>query len=137
MTNLTQLGKYAIRRELGKGASYVGIAFALSLIVGWTMTAAGLDPRELLLGTYVQRNSLVVGFVMGFAVIPIIYTVTEDALAHRLDGDAVVGEDGRDRGEHAGDRGRDDGLDEREAGVAATGSKRVRGHGGSPGQQMR
>ena len=68
-------------RELGKGAAYVGIAFALALIAGWTMTAAGLDPRELLLGTYVQRNSLVVGFVMGFAVIPIIYTVTEDALS--------------------------------------------------------
>ena len=68
-------------RELGKGAAYVAIAFTLSLILGWTLTAAGLDPRELLLGTYVQRNSLVVGFVMGFAVIPIIYTVTEDALS--------------------------------------------------------
>jgi phosphate transport system permease protein len=29
----------------------------------------------------VQRNALVVGFVMGFAIIPIIYTLTEDALA--------------------------------------------------------
>ena len=28
-----------------------------------------------------QRNSLVVGFVMGFAIIPIIYTIAEDALA--------------------------------------------------------
>jgi phosphate transport system permease protein len=29
----------------------------------------------------VQRNALVVGFVMGFAVIPIIYTIAEDALS--------------------------------------------------------
>jgi phosphate transport system permease protein len=28
-----------------------------------------------------QRNSLVVGFIMGFAVIPIIFTITEDALS--------------------------------------------------------
>jgi len=32
-------------------------------------------------GTYVQRNSLIVGFVMGFAVIPIIYTISEEALS--------------------------------------------------------
>ncbi len=30
--------------------------------------------------TYDQRNSLVVGFAMGFAVIPIIFTISEDAL---------------------------------------------------------
>ena len=34
-----------------------------------------------LLDTYVQRNALVVGFVMGFAIIPIIYTIAEDALS--------------------------------------------------------
>jgi len=32
-------------------------------------------------GTYVQRNSLVVGLAMGFAVVPIIYTIAEDALS--------------------------------------------------------
>lgn len=31
---------------------------------------------------YQQRNSLVVGFVMGFAVIPIIFTITEDSLSN-------------------------------------------------------
>ncbi len=31
--------------------------------------------------TYDQRNSIVVGFAMGFAVIPIIFTISEDALA--------------------------------------------------------
>jgi len=33
------------------------------------------------LGTYVQRNAMVVGFIMGFAIIPIIYTLAEDALS--------------------------------------------------------
>ena len=42
--------------------------------------ALGFDPRTNLVGTYVQRNTLVVGFAMGFAVIPIIYTLAEDAL---------------------------------------------------------
>ncbi|MGH7856870.1 MAG: ABC transporter permease subunit, partial [Candidatus Binatia bacterium] len=31
---------------------------------------------------YDQRNSLVVGFAMGFAVIPIIFTISEDALSN-------------------------------------------------------
>ncbi|MFQ5719000.1 MAG: ABC transporter permease subunit [Acidobacteriota bacterium] len=42
---------------------------------------AGLDPRGGFIGTYVQRNALVVGFVMGFAIVPIIYTIAEDALS--------------------------------------------------------
>jgi phosphate transport system permease protein len=32
--------------------------------------------------SYGQRNSLVVGFMMGFAVIPIIFTIAEDALSN-------------------------------------------------------
>ncbi len=39
----------------------------------WLQTAMGV--------TYDQRNSLVVGFAMGFAVIPIIFTISEDALS--------------------------------------------------------
>ena len=40
---------------------------------GWLTTATGL--------VYDQRNSLVVGLAMGFAVIPIIFTITEDAFS--------------------------------------------------------
>ena len=44
---------------------------------------------------YQQRNSLVVGFIMGFAVIPIIFTITEDALSNvppaLLSGSAALG----------------------------------------------
>ena len=43
--------------------------------------AWGSIPAHALVGTFVQRNTLVVGFVMGFAVIPIIYTISEDALS--------------------------------------------------------
>jgi phosphate transport system permease protein len=39
----------------------------------WLQTALGV--------TYDQRNSLVVGFAMGFAVIPIVFTISEDALS--------------------------------------------------------
>jgi phosphate transport system permease protein len=40
----------------------------------WLQTVLGL--------TYDQRNSLVVGIAMGFAVIPIIFTIAEDSLAN-------------------------------------------------------
>ncbi|MEX0887666.1 MAG: ABC transporter permease subunit [Phycisphaeraceae bacterium] len=42
-------------------------------------TVAGIDLSPI--GGYAQRNALVVGFVMGFAIIPIIYTIAEDALS--------------------------------------------------------
>jgi len=41
---------------------------------GWLLAVLGL--------TYDQRNSLVVGIAMGFAVIPIIFTIAEDSLAN-------------------------------------------------------
>jgi phosphate transport system permease protein len=60
------------------------VAFALGGLVearllggdyrGWLLSALGL--------TYDQRNSLVVGIAMGFAVIPIIFTIAEDSLAN-------------------------------------------------------
>jgi phosphate transport system permease protein len=53
----------------------------LALAGAWCLSALGFDPRGSLVGTYVQRNALVVGFVMGFAIIPIIYTLSEDALS--------------------------------------------------------
>jgi len=60
------------------------IAFALGGLIehrllagdyrGWLLAALGL--------TYDQRNSLVVGVAMGFAVVPIIFTIAEDSLAN-------------------------------------------------------
>jgi len=56
-----------------------GVALAAAL--AGLLDALGFDPRGGLVDTYVQRNALIVGFVMGFAVIPIIYTISEDALS--------------------------------------------------------
>jgi len=55
-------------------------AVAISYILAFLMNIAGLDPRGSFVGTYVQRNTLIIGFAMGFAVVPIIYTLAEDAL---------------------------------------------------------
>jgi len=54
----------------------VGLTLQVALLITWS----GFDPRGSLLNTYDQRNALVVGFVMGFAVVPIIYTIADDAL---------------------------------------------------------
>lgn len=59
------------------GAGSIAIAAGL----GALLSGAGLDPRDWVFGPFNQRNSLIVGIIMGFAVIPIIYTVSEDALS--------------------------------------------------------
>ena len=62
---------------------WLGIAGAtaiLSYILAVLLETLGLDPRPGLVATYVQRNTLIVSFAMGFAVIPIIYTLADDAL---------------------------------------------------------
>ncbi len=71
-------GRWAGMQRLG-----LGMALCLALATGAALlfTAIGWDLRGTVVGTYDQRNSLVVGFVMGFAVIPIIYTIAEDALS--------------------------------------------------------
>ena len=66
------------------------LALLLAWGLAWVLSRAGLDPRAdwnflymdvSPLDVYVQRNALIVGFVMGFAIIPIIYSISEDALA--------------------------------------------------------
>lgn len=81
------------RRQRGLGSLAVAaidaakylLVFVLSIGAAWAIaaiaTVAGFDPRNAFFGTYVQRNALIVGFVTGFAVIPIIYTLAEDALS--------------------------------------------------------
>ncbi len=59
----------------------IGATFLLAFAVSALLAALGADPRGFYFDTYVQRNALIVGFVMGFAVIPIIYTISEDALS--------------------------------------------------------
>lgn len=67
--------------ELVKFALLSVVAVALAGGMAWLLAAGGFDARHWYLGTYVQRNAMIVGFIMGFAVIPIIYTIAEDALS--------------------------------------------------------
>lgn len=61
-------------------AGFLVAAMGLSFLVASAFTAIGYDPRGGVIDSYQQRNALVVGFVMAFAVIPNIYTLAEDAL---------------------------------------------------------
>lgn len=65
------------------GLRWVALVVAsllLSFGAAMLLTRIGFDPRGGVVDTYVQRNALVVGMVMGFAIIPNIYTLAEDAL---------------------------------------------------------
>ncbi len=69
------------RADLGLFAAGAIASVLLALLCASALSALGFDARGSLVGTFVQRNALIVGFVMGFAIIPIIYTLAEDALA--------------------------------------------------------
>jgi phosphate transport system permease protein len=74
---------------LGTGATVLLAWLAAAALDGLGFDPRGRVPADLetgqaamgIMGTYIQRNALIVGFVMGFAVIPIIYTIADDALA--------------------------------------------------------
>ncbi len=82
------------RFQKGLGEEREGLVLLAGLALGLVFVAAlgPLIERALFLDfkvwmrshwgvVYDQRNSLVVGFAMGFAVIPVIYTICEDALS--------------------------------------------------------
>jgi len=84
----------AIRRRVRPGTE-VALLIPIAILGGWLSFGLGGvverlflsgDYRGWVLGvlglTYDQRNSLVVGIAMGFAVIPIIFTIAEDSLAN-------------------------------------------------------
>jgi phosphate transport system permease protein len=59
----------------------VFLTCASAYLLGAWLSSMGYDLRGGIFDSYSQKNSLIVGFVMGFAVIPIIYTISEDALS--------------------------------------------------------
>ncbi|MDZ7641280.1 MAG: hypothetical protein U5J62_04545 [Desulfurivibrio sp.] len=73
--------------EVAKMVVGMAAVVLLAWLAAWLLTAIGFDSRGdfpligPVLGDYVQRNALVVGFVMGFAIIPAVYTLAEDALS--------------------------------------------------------
>ena len=66
--------------EFGKFILTTGLTLVLAWIGAELCGALLAEPRGWIVGTYVQRNSMIVGFMMAFAVIPLIYTLADDAL---------------------------------------------------------
>jgi phosphate transport system permease protein len=68
------------RLDFLRWLAFLAVAVAVSWAIASFLTLIGYDPRGGFVDTYQQRNALVVGFIMAFAVIPNIYTLSEDAL---------------------------------------------------------
>ncbi len=66
--------------DAGRWLALLAVAMGVSFLAASALTAVGYDPRGSFIDSYQQRNALVVGFIMAFAVIPNIYTLAEDAL---------------------------------------------------------
>ena len=66
--------------DAGRWIGLLILALILSYAAASLLTMVGYDPRGSFIDSYQQRNALVVGFIMAFAVIPNIYTLAEDAL---------------------------------------------------------
>jgi phosphate transport system permease protein len=71
---------YSALVDMARWLGTATVIAVLSYLMAFLLEMIGVDPRGSFVGTYVQRNTLVVGFAMGFAVIPLIYTLAEDAL---------------------------------------------------------
>lgn len=67
--------------EMMRLLTSIGAVIVAAAVTGWLLERLGLDPRDSIFGRFSQKNTLVVGIVMGFAVIPIIFTISEDALS--------------------------------------------------------
>ncbi len=68
------------RLDMARWLGLLLAAMLLAYAVASVLTLVGYDPRGGFVDSYQQRNALVVGFAMAFAVIPNIYTLAEDAL---------------------------------------------------------
>lgn len=68
--------------NLVRFAAWVCGAILLAAAAAWLLTALGFDPRGAqTVAGYTPRNALIVGVAMGFAIIPLIYTIADDALS--------------------------------------------------------
>ncbi len=92
MLHAVFLGRRIDRMLAGRSAAYgagfvmarfvvmLGVVVGASLGIAFLLQGLGFDPRDSIFGPFSPRNTLVVAMIMGFAVIPIIYTISEDAL---------------------------------------------------------
>jgi phosphate transport system permease protein len=70
----------AALRELAGWALLIVLALGIAYGLSMVLAEIGYDARGGIVDDYVQRNALVVAFAIAFAEIPIIYTISEDAL---------------------------------------------------------
>ncbi len=61
--------------------SGVALAVVLAVAAAAFFDAIRLDTRGGLFGTYVQRNAMIVAIGMSFAIIPLVFTIADDALS--------------------------------------------------------
>lgn len=73
--------RFAPASAVGRFVAGCGATAAIAASLAALLTLVGFDLRGNLFGVFDPRNSLVVGLVMGFAVVPIVYTIAEDALS--------------------------------------------------------
>lgn len=66
---------------IGQPIAMLAFTVAFAAVLASVLTSMGLDARDSIFGRFTPRNSLIVGVIMGFAIIPIIYSISEDALA--------------------------------------------------------
>jgi len=69
------------RFDLGRLFALAVASLLLALALAYLAAKSGWDPRADFMGKYSPRNALIVGFAMAFAIVPIIYTLAEDALS--------------------------------------------------------
>lgn len=75
-----QTPKTFARYSLARLAVTVAVICGLSILFGHMVASWGWDLRDSFLTGYKDRNAMLVGFALGFCVIPLIYTISEDAL---------------------------------------------------------
>lgn len=73
--------RHAALAALATFAAGVGLAVVIAVAAAMLLDALRLDTRGGLFGTYVQRNALVVAIGMSFAIIPLVFTIADDALS--------------------------------------------------------
>ncbi len=59
---------------------FIVLAVALSYLAAIGLGGLGLDVRSNLLTSYQDRNGLLVGIALGFFIVPIVFTIADDAL---------------------------------------------------------
>ena len=66
--------------ELIRWCALIIVSLGVSWLLAGALTGVGVDARGGIVDTYVQRNTLIAAFAISFALIPIIYTIAEDAM---------------------------------------------------------